>query len=706
MDKIEAKIRKVFQKNPDREYSPKQIKKQLSRQRTTKEQVKRILNYLHGRGVILKTKQGGFKASAKALKNQAAKDKRDKPLLVGKVDRTRSGDAYIVIPGEDNADVFVSSKYLQNAFDGDTVSVQVTRKGRNGKRDGKVAEIISRAHRRVVGTLRKNKYGFYVEPDRKDLQDVLINIPKSELAGAQTEEKVIAQISTWGEYPEGTIIESLGLPGSNEVAMKSILVEHGFHLDFSTETIAEADALDDTISEEEIAKRRDFRDILTFTIDPVDAKDFDDALSVRKLENGHWEVGIHIADVSHYVRPGSAMEEEAAERATSVYLVDRVLPMLPESLSNVVCSLRPQEEKLCFSAVFEMDFKGKIYDQWFGRTVIFSDHRFTYEGAQEVIDGADSPFADEIKTLNKIATALRKKRMKSGALAFESTEVRFILDENGKAVGVKLKERKAAHMLVEDFMLLANRKVAELVNKQKVPFVNREHESPDIEKLMQLKRFAGRFGYELELTTPKTIAQSLNALLKAVEGKPEESLFQTLVLRSMAKAKYATSNKGHYGLGFANYTHFTSPIRRYPDVLVHRVLQQFLDGKVSMKKADLDEKCVHSSEKERGAMKAEWASQAYKYCELLEDKIGAEFEGVISGVAPFGIFVQLLENKAEGLIKTINLPFDKYDYDEEDLSLTGRGKGKVFSIGQTLKVLVAAIDKEQREIDFELVEAE
>lgn len=703
MDKIEAKIRKVFQKNPEREFSPKQIKKQLSKQRLTKESVKRVLNYLHGRGVILKTKQGGYKASAKALKNQQAKDKKNKPLLIGKVDRTRSGDAYIIIEGRDD-DVFVSSKFLMNAFEGDTVAVQVTRKGRNGKRDGKVTKIVKRANQRLVGSLQKRKYGFTVEPDRKDLEDFIVNISKARTAGAKVGEKVIVNMLEWGEYPEGEVIEVLGKPGTNEVAMKSILVEHGFDLEFSAETMHEADSLDASISDEEIAKRRDFRETLTFTIDPVDAKDFDDALSLKKLENGHWEVGIHIADVSHYVRPGTAMEKDAADRATSVYLVDRVLPMLPESLSNVVCSLRPHEEKLCFSAVFEMDEKGKVYSEWFGRTVIFSDHRFTYEGAQEVIDGAESPYSEELKVLNTIAEKLRAKRMKSGALAFESDEVRFVLDDKGKAVGVEFKVRKAAHMLVEDFMLLANRKVAAFVNKAQVPFVNREHESPNMDKLKQLQRFAKRFGYEIELTTPKKIAGSLNELLENVVGKPEENLFQTLVLRSMAKAKYSTSNKGHYGLGFANYTHFTSPIRRYPDVMVHRVLQQHLDGKVKLKKADLEENCVHSSQKERGAMKAEWASQAYKYCELLEDKVGEEYDGVISGVAPFGLFVQILENKAEGLIKTINLPFDKYNFDEEDLSLTGQSSGKVYSIGKAIRIQIAAVNKEEREIDFEIVD--
>jgi ribonuclease R len=506
----------------------------------------------------------------------------------------------------------------------------------------------------------------------------------------------------------------LGEPGNNNVEMHAILAEFDLPYSFPEELEEMASKIPDQITPEEIAKRKDFRQILTFTIDPVDAKDFDDALSIQKMENGNWEVGVHIADVSHYVIEGGAIDKEAYERATSVYLVDRVVPMLPEKLSNLVCSLRPNEEKLCFSAVFELDQDANIVADWFGKTIINSDRRFTYEEAQKVIENNEGDYADEINVLNDLAVKLREKRMKSGSVDFSTIEVKFHLDEDGNPTGVYFKEQKDSNKLIEDFMLLANRKVAELVGANKSTktgnlspsnnlFVYRIHDSPDEDKLNNFSKFVGRFGYKISTKSDVQILNSLNKLLKDVVGTKEENMISQLAIRTMAKAVYTTKNIGHYGLGFNYYTHFTSPIRRYPDLMVHRLLSGYLN-KQNNKESDLEEKCKHSSEMEKKAADAERASIKYKQAQYLEKQIGKIFDGLISGVTEWGIYVEIIENKCEGMIRLKDLDDDYYTYDEENYCVIGKRNKKKYQLGDKLAIKVRRVDIMKKQIDFQIVD--
>jgi ribonuclease R len=513
---------------------------------------------------------------------------------------------------------------------------------------------------------------------------------------------------SWSEgedSPVGEIINVLGMPGENDTEMHSILAEFGLPLKFPDGIEAAAEKIDVEIKEEEVKKRRDFRKVTTFTIDPEDAKDFDDALSIQKLPNGNWEVGVHIADVSHYLKEGSALDQEAYDRATSVYLVDRVVPMLPEVLSNFACSLRPKEDKYCFSAVFEISEDTKIHKEWFGRTVIHSDRRFTYEEAQKIIEGGKGDFQEEILKLDKLAKQMRTDRFKQGAINFNTLEVKFKLDESGEPLGVFLKQQKDANKLIEEFMLLANKRVASFVGaKEKAkPFVYRIHDNPDPEKLQIFSQFIKKFGYRIDLTSPKGITQTINRLMSDVEGKAEEQLISQLAIRTMAKAVYSTENVGHYGLGFRYYSHFTSPIRRYPDVMVHRLLQYYLDGGKAVDQEALEEKCKHSSEREKLATDAERASIKFMQVKFMQDKVGEVFGGTVSGVSEWGLFVELEDNKCEGLVRMKSLSDDFYTFNPDNYAIEGRRTGKIYRIGDSLTVKVMKADLGKKQLDFEMV---
>lgn len=626
--------------------------------------------------------------------------------IVGKVDLTTKGSAY-VISEELEQDVYITPKNTNTALQDDLVKVLMYAQRKNKKPEGEIVEILERARTEFVGTIELSKnYGFLVPDSRKMLVDIYI--PKENLNGAKQGQKAVAKITDWppkASSPFGSITEVLGNPGEHEVEMHAILAQYGLPRDFSREIELEAERIPDQISEKEISKRRDFRDVLTFTIDPADAKDFDDAISFQKLENGHFEIGVHIADVSHYIEENSILDQEAVERATSVYLVDRVVPMLPEKLSNGVCSLRPQEEKLCFSAVFEMDEQAKVHKRWFGRTVIYSDHRFAYEDAQAVIENKEGPLKEEINILNDLALKMRADRMQDGALAFDRAEVKFHLDENNNPTGVYFKESKEANHLIEEFMLLANRAVAEFIGKKgEQPsgntFVYRIHDDPDPDKLRDLGTFVKQFGYDLNYNNSRAISKSLNKMLSQVRGKAEDNMISKLAIRSMAKAVYSTDNIGHYGLSFPYYTHFTSPIRRYPDVMVHRLLQHYLDGGKSPAREHYEDLCVHSSDRERLATEAERESVKYMQVKFMEDKVGETFMGTISGVTEWGVFVELRDNHCEGMIRIHDFKDDYYSFDEANFCIVGDRYGKVFQLGDEIAIQVKNADLEKKQLDF------
>lgn len=620
--------------------------------------------------------------------------------------------AFVIVEGL-TKDILVKQKNLNTALDGDEVLIGVLRhgKGNGGRTEGVVTEILKRKKTEFTGTLDVSKGFAFLVPDKGTfLPDIYI--PANTLDGAKSGDKAVVRIVAWGEKtkkPVGEILEILDASDSNDLAMKEILIESGFPLSFPNEVIKELDSIKEEMEEEEISKRKDFRKILTFTIDPVDAKDFDDAISFRKLKNGNYEVGVHIADVSHYVVPGTELDKEAEKRATSVYLPDRVLPMLPEKISNELCSLRPHEDKFTFSAIFQVDAEGNVKQYWLGRTLIHSDHRFTYEDVQEIIENetGNGIYESEITILNNMAQSLRKKRFSEGAINFSSTEVRFKLDPTGKPIAVVVKESKEAHQLIEEFMLLANRTVAEhvskiRVNKHPVPFPYRVHDTPDEEKLKMFAMFAGKFGHTLDLHNPETIAGSFNKMLQLAQGTPEQHVLETLGIRTMAKAAYTTDNIGHYGLGFEFYCHFTSPIRRYPDVLVHRILQQVLDNEVKADK-QLEKRCKHSSEMERKAMEAERAANKYKQVEYMQEFIGEDFDGVISGVSHFGFWVETVDTKCEGLVSLHNLP-EEFRHSESEYALIGVSSGKKYRIGDKVRIRVVASNLAKRQLDYDLVE--
>jgi ribonuclease R len=598
---------------------------------------------------------------------------------------------------------------------------------RRGKRvEGEVVEIIERARKTFVGIVEVSRHWAFLNPDSKEMPYDLF-IPPDKLNGAKTGQKAIGKITEWpkgSKNPVGEIVEVLGDPGVHDVEMHAILAEFELPSRFTEEIEKAAEEVPVQISAQDYKERRDFRRITTFTIDPVDAKDFDDALSLQKLKNGNWEVGIHIADVTHYVKPKSLLDQEAYERATSVYLVDRVVPMLPEKLSNLVCSLRPDEEKLCYSAVFEMNEEAKVLNQWFGRSVILSNRRFTYEEAQDIIESGQGELQDEILQLHKLAQVLREKRFREGSFSFERVEVKFYIDDSGYPTGVYYKENKESNQLIEEFMLLANKKVAEFIGKpskakmdadtssnaapetKNKTFVYRVHDKPNTDKLESFAYFIKRLGYSIQTSGQKRIAGSINRLMEDIRGKKEQNMIENLAIRAMAKAEYSTMNIGHYGLGFPYYTHFTSPIRRYPDMMVHHLLDHYLKDGASRSHQKYEVRCKHTSEMERKAMNAEWASIKYKQVEFLSDKIGEVFEGVISGVTEWGIYVELVGCKCEGMISMRDLTDDFYDYDEDNFRLVGKKTGRQFQLGDDLKIVVARANLAKRQMDFILAEEE
>jgi ribonuclease R len=634
-----------------------------------------------------------------------------KTFVEGKVDLTNDGSAFIVTDDEFENDIFVAPRKLRNALNGDRVKVYVYAKSKGKRKEGEVIEIITRAKMEFTGIVKlSERFAFFIPDDRKMLHDIFI--PLGDLNGAKNGMKAVAEITDWpadAKNPIGRVKTILGVQGENDTEMNAILAEYGFPLSFPPEVEHDAEEISDLITAEEIAKRRDYREILTFTIDPFDAKDFDDALSYKKLDNGNYEVGVHIADVSHYIIPDSALDKEAYERGTSVYLVDRVIPMLPERLSNGLCSLRPHEDKLCFAAVFEMNEDGHILSEWFGKTIIHSNRRFTYEEVQEVIETSEGDYVEEILKLNALAYKLRDAKFKNGAISFESKEVKFKLDETGKPIGVYVKERKDAHKLIEDFMLLANRKVAEFISKKgkgkyKYPFVYRAHDSPNPETLGNFAQFAARFGYKINMKSDREIARSLNHLMTDVEGKKEQNVLTQLAIRSMAKAVYTTKSSSHYGLAFDHYTHFTSPIRRYPDVMVHRLLFHYLNGGQPVNAEHYEVLSKHSSEKEKKAADAERSSVKYKQAEFLKDNIGSMYTGVISGVTEWGMYVQIIENNCEGMIRLRDISDDFYTWDEKNYAIIGQRKKKVYQLGDEVRIKVKNVDLTKKQIDFTLVQ--
>ena len=631
----------------------------------------------------------------------------------GKLDISRSGMGYVIVEGMEK-DIVVRPNDFGRAFHGDTVKVQINKESGRGKRtEGKITDVATRNQSTFIGNISVNKnVAFFVAATEKPMADFYI--PTEKLNGAVDGERVVAKLVKWDKAdkkPEGEVVTILKAEDVNDMAMKEILIEAGFPLVFDQAVLDEANKLSETITREETKKRKDYRDILTFTIDPVDAKDFDDAISIRNLDNGNYEIGVHIADVSHFVKQDSILDKSAYERATSVYLPDRVNPMLPERISNELCSLRPNEDKYTFSVVFQITNRGEVKHKWIGRTIIHSDHRFTYEDVQTIIETGDGIHNNAILLLNDLAQIFRKERFTQGAINFSSQEVRFQLDENGKPLGIIIKESKEAHKLVEEFMLLANRTIAEYVSKIKinqepVPFPYRVHDKPDDEKLKPFVAFAKKFGYEFDMADEAAIAKSFNNLLKEVNGKPEQHVLEQLGIRTMAKAIYTAKNIGHYGLGFEHYCHFTSPIRRYPDVMVHRILQECLDKNLKPDKK-MDEKCKHSSDRERKAMESERAGNKYKQVEFMQNYLGEEFDGIISGVAGFGFFVETVLHKCEGMVTVRDLSdFDEFKLDEADYSLVGMRTGKKFRMGDAMKIKVVAANLEKRQLDYHWIQEE
>jgi ribonuclease R len=737
----------LFNSNPGKVFSVKQLTRRLgANDQEAREQVTNFLQELKKEGKVTMRKDGDYlmeasatnQPEAKANKNASRSQKesgkegrggrRDKEgsksgrdsgrsgrdttgdqIITGKVDLANNKYAYIVSE-ETEQDVRVFREKLLFAMDNDIVKVRLYDSSRSDRQEGEVVEIVTRFRNELVGRIQVSKGFAFVIPDFKRLYfDVYVE--GDDINEAQDGDKVLVRVKEWPTSPNrkpiGEVVRVFGPAGENEAEINAIMAEFGLPFEFPENVEEEAERISEKIPQGEIAKRRDFRGITTFTIDPVDAKDFDDALSVSKLENGHWEIGVHIADVTHYVHPRSLLEKEAYQRATSVYLVDRVIPMLPEKLSNGLCSLRPHEDKLTFSAVFELDENGRLYDQWIGKTIIHSDRRFAYEEAQAIMDAKEGEFVEELLLLDKIAKKLKDKRFKNGAISFETLEVKFKLDENGKPLSIYIKDRKDVHKLIEEFMLLANRKVAEFVYnlkkaKTRNTMVYRIHDNPDPEKLSNFSQFAARFGYKVDVE--KDISTELNNLAEQTEGKPEQHVLQSLAIRTMAKAKYSTEPKGHFGLAFKHYSHFTSPIRRYPDMMAHRLIEQYLQGSASADKEEYEERCQHSSDMEKRAADAERASIKYKQVEFMQYTVGNKYLGIVSGVTDWGLYVEIQETMSEGMVRLMDMEDDFYELDAANYRIIGRRNKRIISFGDKVTVEVKAANLLDRTIDLLLID--
>lgn len=696
--RVTHQVKDFFRDHPNEAFGYMSVIKHLRlRDKRSKEAVKNALFSLDANGYLRKLSNNKYLLDVETEE------------IIGKVDHVNPRFAYVIVEGREE-DIWVGTDDLNFAVDGDTVAVQILQEAsRSHRAEGRITKILERARTQYVGRIEVSEKYSFVIPDNRNIHFDIFVYPEK-ISKARHNDKVLVDIQRWhdrvNKSPLGKVTEVLGPAGENEAEIHSIMAEFSLPFRFPQTVEKAAEKISREFTKEEISKRRDFRNVTTFTVDPEDAKDFDDALSIKDLGKGKREIGIHIADVSHYVTPGSILDKEAVERATSVYLVDRTIPMLPEVLSNGLCSLRPNEEKYTFSAVFEVDANGDVSRRWFGRTIIKSDRRFTYEEAQERIDKEEGDFAKELGLLNSLAHKLRDQRFKDGAVNFETTEVRFKLDEKGRPLEVIPKVRKDAHKMIEEFMLLANREVATFIYQMKTAkgegdhktFVYRTHDDPDPEKLETFAGFAGRFGHQITLSG--RISHGLNKLMDKIEGKPEQNILEQLAIRSMAKAKYTTDPVGHFGLAFDHYTHFTSPIRRYPDVMVHRLLQLYLDKAKSRDAEEYEQLCTHSSEREKRAADAERASVKYKQVEFMSSMLGEDFDGIVSGVTEWGIFVEITATKCEGMVRIADLDDDYYDYDPKRLEVIGRNNKKVIALGDPVKVKVMKTDIDRRTIDL------
>lgn len=696
----------VYQSNPLISFNYKQVASRLGiHDRAGRDLIRSITEQLYMNNELVLSKRGKYQINIEsAVYAQGVKS-----TVNGTIDMKQTGKAY-VIPDDRSEDIYIAPNNTNHALHGDKVTIHLFPKRKGHKREGEVMEIRQRKKRQFVGTIETSKNYAFLVPDSPNMPIDLF-IPLNRLNGARKGQKVVAVITEWPEHsanPFGEVRHILGKPGDDKVEMQSILAEIDFPLEFSEKAEKEVSAFPDQIPKPELQKRKDFRNVFTITIDPEDAKDFDDAVSLRYLENGHWEVGVHIADVSWYVAAGSEIDREAQERGTSVYMVGRTIPMLPERLSNGLCSLKQGVDRLCFSAVFEMDENAAIHREWFGKAVINSNRRFNYGEVQTIIETGTGEFAEEIEVLNKLATRLRDERFNKGSFNFETQEVRFKLDEKGRPVEIYIREMKDSNKLIEDFMLLANRRVAEWVGKKRgnLPvktFVYRVHDEPNSEKLENFTQFVERLGYKMKLGTKRSLADSFNKLFEQIKGTGTETMIETIAIRTMAKAYYSTHNIGHYGLAFPFYTHFTSPIRRYPDLMVHRLLHLYLSDGPSVIADEYEPVCEHASEMERRATEAERLSVKYKQAEFMLDKIGQEFNALISGVSKWGIFAEIVGTKCEGMIRLRDLDDDFYYLDEENYQIIGQRYGHKFKLGDPIKIRVKRIDLSKKQMDYDWV---